>query len=76
MSLVGTKLPNREAGGRGETVTCGQQGENAIDRLVGLRRRAYWRGCPRAVENTTLVAFSPLLDDGGLRNLPQFVEVV
>jgi hypothetical protein len=36
--------------GRGGTVICGQQGENAIDRLGGLRRRAYWRGCPRAVD--------------------------
>jgi hypothetical protein len=28
----------------GGTVICGQQGENAID------RHAYWRGCPRAVD--------------------------
>jgi hypothetical protein len=27
--------------GRGGAVVCGQQGENASDRLGGLRRRAY-----------------------------------
>ena len=51
--------------GQAGTVIYGREAENVIGRLGGLHRRAYWRGCPREVDQ--ICALLVLTEQAGPR---------
>jgi hypothetical protein len=66
---IGITQPRYFAGiasySRAWIVICGHEAENVAGRVGGFRRRAYWRGCPRAANQ--ICALLALAEQAGPR---------